>query len=71
MNIIEWNSQGAFREKHDRILQVQPDILVVPECESEAKLKFGNLTPTPNDFFWYGDSENKRIGIFFLLGFQI
>lgn len=64
MRIIEWNSQGAFRKKNDRILSLQPDILVVPECESENKLKFGDLTPKPTDFFWYGDSENKGIGIF-------
>jgi len=64
MKIIEWNSQGAFRKKHNRILSLQPDILIIPECESEDKLKFGYLTPTPNDFFWYGDSENKGIGIF-------
>ena len=64
MRIIEWNSQGAFRKKNDRILSLQPDILVVSECESENKLKFGELTPKPTDFFWYGDSENKGIGIF-------
>ncbi len=64
MKIIEWNSQGAFRKKNDRILSLQPDILVVSECESEKKLKFGDLTPKPTDFFWYGDSENKGIGIF-------
>jgi exonuclease III len=64
MRIIEWNSQGAFRKKNDRILSLHPDILVVSECESEIKLKFGELTPKPTDFFWYGDSENKGIGIF-------
>lgn len=64
MRIIEWNSQGAFRKKNDRILSLQPDILIIPECESENKLKFGDLTPKPTDFFWYGDSVNKGIGIF-------
>ncbi|APY10525.1 exonuclease [Seonamhaeicola sp. S2-3] len=64
MRIIEWNSQGAFRKKNDRILSLRPDILIIPECESENKLKFGDLTPKPTDFFWYGDSENKGIGIF-------
>lgn len=64
MRIIEWNSQGAFRKKNNRILSLQPDILVVSECESENKLNFGDLTPKPTDFFWYGDSENKGIGVF-------
>ena len=64
MKIIEWNCQGALRKKHKRILSEKPDILVVSECEAEAKLKFGDLTPKPNDFFWYGDSPNKGIGVF-------
>ena len=64
MKIIEWNCQGAFRKKHGSILSHKPDILVVPECESEEKLKFGKLTPKPNEFIWFGDSPNKGIGIF-------
>ena len=64
MRIIEWNCQGAFRKKYSRILSFNPDILVISECESENKLKFGVLTPTPNDFLWYGVNENKGIGIF-------
>ncbi len=64
MKIIEWNCQGAFRKKYGRLLPEQADILVISECEAEAKLKFGDLTPKPNDFFWYGDSPNKGVGIF-------
>lgn len=64
MRIIEWNSQGAFRKKNEQILTLKPDILIIPECENKEKLKFGKLTPKPNDFFWYGDSPNKGIGIF-------
>lgn len=64
MRLIEWNSQGAFRLKNERILSFKPDILIVPECENEQKLEFGKLTPKPNDFFWYGDSANKGIGVF-------
>jgi len=64
MKIIEWNSQGAFRKKNEKILSLNPDILIVSECENEEKLKFGKLTPKPSDFFWYGDSPNKGIGVF-------
>jgi len=64
MKIIEWNSQGAFRKKNEKILLLNPDILIVSECENEEKLQFGKLTPKPNDFLWYGDSPNKGIGIF-------
>ena len=64
MKIIEWNCQGGFRGKYAKILALNTDILIVPECENEAKLKFGKLTPAPFDFFWYGENENKGIGIF-------
>tara|TARA_Y100000589_G_C27040881_1_gene583114 strand:+ start:37 stop:993 length:957 start_codon:yes stop_codon:yes gene_type:complete len=71
MRIIEWNSQGAFRKKHEKILSHNPDILIIPECESEENLKFGKLTPKPNDFIWYGDSANKGIGIFSYSDFKL
>lgn len=64
MKIIEWNCQGAFRKKNEQILKQNPDILIIPECENEERLKFGKLTPKPNDFFWYGDRPNKGIAIF-------
>ena len=64
MRIIEWNCQGAFRQKNKEIFELKPDILIIPECEQEDKLKFGNLTPKPNDFLWYGDTGKKGIGIF-------
>ncbi|OJU28512.1 MAG: exonuclease [Sphingobacteriales bacterium 41-5] len=64
MRIIEWNCQGAFRHKNKEILELKPDILIVPECEREYNLRFGRLTPKPNDFIWYGDSNKKGIAIF-------
>ncbi|MCK9413829.1 MAG: hypothetical protein M0Q53_16130 [Prolixibacteraceae bacterium] len=64
MRIIEWNCNMAFRKKNAEILKYNPDILIVPECENEEKLKFGKLTPIPNDFMWFGQNENKGIGIF-------
>ena len=54
----------AFRKKNEKILSFKPDILIISECENEVKLKFDKLTAKPNDFFWYGESENKGIGIF-------
>jgi exodeoxyribonuclease-3 len=54
----------AFRKKHSVILKLKPDILIIPECENEKRLQFGKLTPTPKDFLWFGDNENKGLGIF-------
>ena len=71
MKIIEWNCNMAFRKKNAEILKYNPDILIITECESEAKLKFGNLTPIPNDFMWFGDNEHKGIGIFSYSDFRL
>ena len=70
MKIITWNCQMAFRKKCKEVLRYLPDILVIPECESEEKLQFGKLTPTPNDFYWYGDNPHKGIGIFSYTNFK-
>ena len=64
MRIIHWNCQGAFRLKNKEVLELKPDILIVPECEQEQKLEFGKLTPRPKDFLWYGDTGKKGIAIF-------
>lgn len=64
MRLITWNCQGAFRKKAEEILKLQPDILVVPECEHPDKLKFSPMTPKPNDIYWYSDGGGKGIGLF-------
>lgn len=64
MRLITWNCQGAFRKKVGLILPLQPDILVVQECEHPDKLKFSHTDKEPNDLFWYGDSVHKGLGIF-------
>jgi exonuclease III len=71
MKIIEWNCQGAFRKKHNKVLSYSPDILIIPECENVDKLKFGNLMPTPNNFYWHGENSNRGIGIFSYSDYQI
>lgn len=54
----------AFRKKNAEILNLKPDILIIPECENEKRLQFGKLTPVPNDFLWFRENENKGIGVF-------
>lgn len=64
MRLITWNCQGAFRKKADFILALQPDILVIQECEHPDKLKFNPESPKPNDVYWYSDGGKKGIGLF-------
>lgn len=64
MKLITWNCRGAYRKKAAWILQQQPDILVVQECEHRDRLKFEKDLPIPRDLHWYGDGMKKGIGIF-------
>jgi exodeoxyribonuclease-3 len=64
MRIITWNCNMAFRKKVDYILPLNPDILIVPECEHPDKLKFSTETTKPSDTLWFGSNRNKGLGIF-------
>lgn len=71
MKIITWNCNMAFRKKADNILVEKPDILIIPECEHPDKLTFNQDSIKPNDTFWYGENQNKGLGIFTYSNFKI
>ena len=64
MKLITWNCQGAFRKKAKHILQINPDILVVQECEHPDKLIFNSSDLVPSDLLWIGDNKHKGLGVF-------
>jgi exodeoxyribonuclease III len=71
MKIITWNCNMAFRKKAHLLLQYEPDIVVVQECEHPDKLKFNADTPQPTDVLWTGDNKNKGLGIFSYSHFRL
>lgn len=71
MKIITWNCNMAFRKKAGIILQHQPDILIIQECEHPDKLVFDSNTTRPTDFLWIGENKNKGMGIFSYSGFKL
>lgn len=64
MKIITWNCNMAFRKKAEFILALEPDILVIPECENLDKLKFNPDIKPSSDSLWFGENANKGLGIF-------
>lgn len=54
----------GFRKKAGAIFAHNPDILVIPECESPDKLKFAEGLELPSDIIWHGKNPHKGIGVF-------
>ncbi len=61
----------AFRKKWPAILKYNPDILVLQECEHPSKYKEAEQIPNYNEFLWFGDNENKGVGILSFNDYQI
>ena len=70
MKIITWNCNMAFRKKAVHIMEHEPDILVIPECEHPDKLIFPDNAPRPTDILWFGKNKNKGLGIFSYNGYR-
>ncbi|MFC0772855.1 endonuclease/exonuclease/phosphatase family protein [Terrimonas alba] len=64
MKLITWNCNMAFRKKAGLLLSLNPDIVIVPECEHPDKLKFSAGIRQPSDMLWFGNNQNKGLGIF-------
>jgi hypothetical protein len=52
MKLITWNCQGAFRKKALTLLDWQPTLAVIQECECPGKLRFPKGCQPPMDFLW-------------------
>ena len=61
----------AFRNKASVILKHSPDILIIPECEHPQKMIFTNKKLIPTDSLWFGQNQNKGLGIFSYSDFSL
>ena len=71
MRIIVWNCNMAFRRKAELILEYNPDILIIPECENPDALKFPLSVKQPDDIVWHGDNPNKGLGVLSYNGYKL
>ncbi|QEC66952.1 endonuclease/exonuclease/phosphatase family protein [Panacibacter ginsenosidivorans] len=63
MKIITWNCNMAFRKKAATVFRLQPDVLVIPECEHPDKLMFINIDVQPTQILWFGANHHKGLAI--------
>jgi len=52
----------AFRKKYDKILELNPDLLILQECENEVKLKEALKNVDYNQILWQGKNPHKGVG---------
>jgi len=68
VRLAAWNCNQAFRRKQHQLLDLEPDIGVVPECENpEEKGDWSAWT----DWEWAGDDPHKGLGVFTRNGITI
>lgn len=78
MRIITWNCLGVwkndqtgFQKKKDAVLELEPDVLVVPECEPLEKITFPeNCMPTDQDRIGI-DGQDRGLAVFCFGGFRL
>ncbi|WP_277543147.1 hypothetical protein [Haloarcula laminariae] len=59
MKLVTWNCNQAFRKKQHQLLKLDPEIIVVLECENPAEQgDWSEFT----DWRWTGDNPHKGIG---------
>jgi exonuclease III len=71
MKIVTWNCKMKFREDHKLVFPLNPDIVVIPECEELDTVDFGDYSKTISDTYWIGDNSQKGLGIVTFNGFKI
>ena len=57
MRIVTWNCNQALRKKLGPLLDLNPDVAVIQECERSVQ------PPSGYSFFWHGLNPNKGLGI--------
>lgn len=71
MKIISWNCNMAFRKKWPKILEQQPDILVIQECEHPEKFNQAQQVPDSTNFLWFGENKNKGLAVITFNNYQV
>ncbi len=64
MKIVSWNCNGKFREKFNKIKELNADIYIIQECENPKKYIKSEYGKFAINYIWTGESDNKGLGIF-------
>jgi exonuclease III len=63
MRIVSWNCNGAFRRKFHLIEDLDPDVVIIQECEDPAR-HLDAFADWSGNYLWAGKNQNRGIGVF-------
>ena len=64
MKIVTWNGYWNFKESYKEITKENADVYVIPECENPAISKSQDYKEFASNYFWVGENQQKRLGVF-------
>ena len=64
MRIVSWNCNGKFREKFEKVKELNADIYVIQECEDPQNYVGTAYGDFAKNDIWNGENKNKGLGIF-------
>ncbi|MEQ1858424.1 MAG: endonuclease/exonuclease/phosphatase family protein [Chthoniobacteraceae bacterium] len=63
MRLISWNCKGAFHRKNHLVTALNPDVLIVPECEQMDALPAELGSRSASSFHWFGSDPRKGMAV--------
>lgn len=63
MRIVSWNCNGKFREKFEKVKELNADIYVIQECEDPQNYVGTSYGDFAKNDIWNGENKNKGLGI--------
>ena len=67
MKLVVWNCNQALHRKASHVLELAPDIAIIPEAARQAR----TLTAKASGSVWIGAEKNKGLGVYSFNGFRI
>ena len=61
----------SLHSKWERLMSLQPDIAVIPECAHPDRIAQKLKAPLPASYIWTGDNPNKGLGVFAFGKYQV
>lgn len=62
--LVIWNCAQGLQKKYSLLLDLEPDVAIVPECADEETLRMKAPNFRFNQVLWAGANKNKGLGVF-------